>query len=156
MIDGHIYKLHIVVSPDQRIVDVVNRASSAIGCVYSQARRMERGYYDCSSLVWRCYSPSGETFGMPTWAPTADFEAQRMATAGKMIAWDGGLSPKKLKPGDIIFFKGYRDYYWRTIGHVAIYIGDDTIIHASGGMFGVFESNYTERRPRVSCIARPF
>ena len=60
------------------------------------------------------------------------------------------------KPGDIIFFGGYYDWQYRTIGHVAIYVGGDTIVHASGGGFGVIESNYTDRRQSIVAIARPF
>lgn len=153
-IDHFEYRFLVTVTTKE-VAAVLNRAVDVIGCTYSQARRMEKGYYDCSSLVWRVYSPSGITFGYPSWAPTADMEAQYMANHGKIIAWKG-VPYKKLKPGDIIFFGGYYDWQYRTIGHVAIYVGGDTIVHASGGGFGVIESNYTDRRQSIVAIARPF
>ena len=45
-------------------------------CKYSQPRRMQRKYYDCSSLVWRSYKLIGKYIvkpqGKPTLAPETD------------------------------------------------------------------------------------
>ena len=52
-----------VISP--KLLKVVKRAKY-IGenWTYSQPKRMKKGYYDCSSLVWRTYGQIGKKFGM--------------------------------------------------------------------------------------------
>ena len=67
-----------------------------------------------------------------------------------------GVSYKKLKPGDIVFFGPRTKGSYGDIYHVAIYVGDDTIIHAAGRAYGVIQSRYSDRKKSVGCIARPF
>ena len=45
-----------------KAVKAIAKAKKAKGCRYSQPRRMRKGYYDCSSLIWRCYKPYEHTF----------------------------------------------------------------------------------------------
>ena len=153
-IDYRDYYITTVVAK-KKAVQVLKKAYTALGKNYSMARRMDKNYYDCSSLVWRCYSPYGVTFGYTTWAPTADMEAYYMYTHKKM-KYHKAVSYKKLKPGDIVFFGPSSKGNYGDIYHVAIYVGDDTIIHAAGTAYGVIQSNYTSRMKNVSCIARPF
>lgn len=94
--------------------------------VYSQARRMQRGYYDCSSLVWRAYAPSGYKFGASRYAPTAATEAQWLEGRKKMIK--GGYSRKnvenlKLQAGDLLFRTGAQNGRYRGIYHVEMIVG---------------------------------
>ena len=37
---------------------------------YSQSKRMQKNYYDCSSFVWRSYANAGIYIGSKTYAPT--------------------------------------------------------------------------------------
>ena len=52
------------------------------------------------------------------------------------------ISASELQPGDLIFYaKG------GTINHVAIYIGNGQVIHASSPKTGIKISNYNYRTP---------
>ncbi len=126
---------------------------------------MEKGYYDCSSLVWRSYHDAGiDIGGTSTYAPTAASLAQYMVDHGKVVAYEL-ISYEELLPGDLIFYKGGHDngrYKW--IDHVAMYAGVVTqgtasnnytqpmIVHAS---HGVEMSSYYHRSGDVVVIARP-
>ena len=153
-IDYREYHITTVVAK-KKAVKVLKKAYTALGKNYSQPRRMDKNYYDCSSLVYRVFKPYGINFGVNGWAPTADMEAYYMYTHGKM-KYHKGVSYKKLKPGDIVFFGPRTKGSYGDIYHVAIYVGDDTIIHAAGRAYGVIQSRYSDRKKSVGCIARPF
>lgn len=61
--------------------------------------------------------------------------AIEQAALGEKVA-----STQKLKPGDLIFLRGQHGRYNRAfsqgVGHVAIYIGDDKVIHAAPKLNG--------------------
>ena len=153
-IDYREYYITTVVAK-KKAVQVLKKAYTTLGKNYSQPRRMDKNYYDCSSLVYRVFKPYGIDFGVNGWAPTADMEAYYMYTHGKM-KYHKGVSYKKLKPGDIVFFGPRTKGSYGDIYHVAIYVGDDTIIHAAGTAYGVIQSKYSDRKKSVGCIARPF
>lgn len=78
--------------------------------------------FDCSGLVYYCLKQAGSNRGR--------YNAQGYSAVSD---WNtiskGGMDLKKLKRGDLLFFHvASRD---RPIGHVAIYIGDGTVIDAS-------------------------
>ncbi len=152
-IDYRDYYITTVVAK-KKAVQVLKKAYTALGANYSQPRRMQKNYYDCSSLVWRSFSPYGVKFGQYNWAPTAAMEANYMYHHGKMKYFKG-VSYKKLKPGDILFFGDCKKGWFGGIHHTAIYVGDDTYIHAAGRAYGVIQSNYSSRKSSVGCIARP-
>lgn len=92
---------------------------------YSQPRRMQKGYYDCSSLVWRAYSPYGYRFGANS-APTAAGEAAYMANHHKLLK--GGFSKKnvenlKIRAGDLLFETGANNGRYKGIYHVEMIVG---------------------------------
>ena len=68
-------------------VRAVKRARRmAKSSTYSQPKRMLKGYYDCSSLVYRAYKPEGIHFGSPGyWAPTAAGEAAYLNSKHKIV-----------------------------------------------------------------------
>lgn len=95
---------------------------------YSQPKRMQKGYYDCSSLTWRAYSPYGYKFGDASYAPTAASQAQYLAGKHKLVK--GGYSQKnveslKLCPGDLMFETSKTNHNGRYKGiyHVEMFIG---------------------------------
>ena len=103
---------------------------------YSQARRMSRNYYDCSSFVYRSYRAAGKILvRRASWAPVAAEIAsyyvrkgKRVKTAGKTYSWD------KLRPGDLICFGGPaapRNGRYQRIYHIAIYIGNGKTMESS-------------------------
>lgn len=114
-----------VVTPRKK--KVIDRALKiARTSEYSQARRMQKGYYDCSSLVWRAYAPSGYTFGARGNAPTAASEGQWLEGRKKMVK--GGYSRKnvqklKLQAGDLLFRTGAKNGRYRGIYHVEMIVG---------------------------------
>ena len=117
----------------------------AAGCKYSTSKRMEEGYYDCSSFVFRLYAPLGVTFGVSAEAnaPTAANLAKWLSTNGEVIEYGPVYDLDRLLPGDLIFYNynGNNSRYL-NIDHVSIYAGYGRIIHASDEQTGVKEANY--------------
>ncbi|MBS7006916.1 MAG: C40 family peptidase [Anaerostipes sp.] len=134
-------------------VKAIAKAKKAKGCRYSQARRMRKGYYDCSSLIWRCYKPYGVHFGSRSYAPVAASEAKYMKRHKKVVSYKR-LKASKLLPGDVIFYSYTRNGRYRNISHVALYIGNGRIIHAANSRVGVIEANYKYTKC-IKMIARP-
>ncbi len=82
---------------------------------YSQARRMEEFYYDCSSLVYRLYK---KHFNIEVPLTTAGYPIWYKYNVGKP-------SQVELQPGDVLWIKG----------HVIIYIGNGNYVAARSGKF---------------------
>ena len=114
-----------VVSPKQQ--KVINRASKiAQTSTYSQAKRMQNNYYDCSSLVWKAYSKYGVNFGSANYAPVAANIGKWCATNKKLVK--GGLSQSnvekmKLNAGDLMFETSANKARYRGIYHVEMISG---------------------------------
>lgn len=95
---------------------------------YSQKYRMNKGYYDCSSYVWKSYMAAGMNIGNAKgWAPTAAGLAYWCKNNG-YIYYEGTVKVSKLKPGDLIFWKGADNKRYKGIYHVDIYQGYNTAI----------------------------
>lgn len=113
-----------VVTP--KLKKVVNAAKKIGKGKYSQPRRMRKGYYDCSSLVWRAYKKIGKTFGDRGYAPVAANIAKYLFGKKKRI--QGGLNNKniqgmKLRPGDLMFLTGAKNGRYKGIYHVEMFVG---------------------------------
>ena len=106
--------------------DVANLALTKVGCRYSQEHRYEEGYYDCSSLVQRCYAEFG--INLPSIAST---QGQYIVEHGLEVTED------MLEPGDLIFYSYENNGQFRNISHVAIYIGNGRMVHAANTARGV-------------------
>lgn len=150
-----------------KAIEAIKNATAALGSIYSQEKRMQKGYYDCSSLIWRSYAPTGITFGSSSYAPTAANIAKYLDENKKVVSYEY-IDPKKLQPGDLIFYAGGNNGRYKNIYHVSIFIGiapyesygyysDDLyigqIIHASQG--SVIQSNLSESYGDIVMIARP-
>lgn len=114
----------VVTSKMKQVISTATKMGST--WKYSQAKRMQKGYYDCSSLVWRSYQKAGKTFGSKNYAPVAADIAKYCASHKKMIK--GGLSYKniqkmKLRPGDIMFETGAPNGRYKGIYHVEMFVG---------------------------------
>ena len=160
-VDGYEYYYTVNVASETSVKAVI-AASEVVGISeYSQSRRMEEGYYDCSSLVWRSYAKAGLKLKNESYAPTAADLAEYLEQNGYTISY-GELPVSELLPGDILFSRtpgSYNDRYM-NIDHVAMYYstnnlyvvddgysgetleGSGTIVHAgSGGVkFGSYPS----------------
>ena len=122
--------------------DVANLALTKVGCQYSQERRYEEGYYDCSSLVQRCYAQFG--ISLPAIAST---QGQYMVEHGLEVTED------MLEPGDVIFYSYENNGQFRNISHVAIYIGNGRMVHASSPERGVVNDPFSPSN--VGLYGRP-
>ena len=122
--------------------DVANLARTKVGCQYSQEKRYEEGYYDCSSLVQRCYREFG--LELPSIAST---QGKFMVDHGLTV--DAGM----LMPGDLIFYSYEENGRFMNISHVAIYIGNGRMVHAANTARGVVEDpvNYSN----INLYGRP-
>ena len=147
---------------DETAVKAVLYAGEYVGkAKYDQGRRMEEGYFDCSSLAWRSYAKAGLKIQNNDYAPTSADLAKYMDENGYTIAY-GDLNPEDLLPGDLLFYAGSSDNgRFMKINHVAMYYGTDyyydyydfwtdtfveglqgSIVHAGTGGGGVYFSPY--------------
>ena len=106
--------------------NVVQLGMTKLGCRYSQERRFDEGYYDCSSFALRLY----KEFGLEL--PGTAAEQGRFCAEKGMI-----ISQKDLRPGDLIFYSYEKNGRYKNISHVAIYAGDGKMIHAANLRRGV-------------------
>ncbi len=94
--------------PDGGYGDVVAAAASRIGCPYVSGGKGP-GFFDCSGLTSWCYSQTGRG-----WIGSTDY-GQRGSASASWAYTSGGA-----QPGDVLWWPG----------HVAIYAGGGSYIHA--------------------------
>lgn len=107
---------------------VIKESKKIVKGKYSQAKRMKKGYYDCSSLVWRSYAKAKKYLVNKHYAPVAADLAKHYVKKKKKIK--GGLTQKnlqnmKLRPGDLYFCEGTNNGRYRGINHVELFTGYD-------------------------------
>ena len=101
--------------------ELVNYACQFVGNPYVWGGESLTNGCDCSGFTMLVYAKYGIT--LPHFA-------QSQAAYGELIA------EEDLQPGDLVFFQSGNYIY-----HVAIYIGNDTIVHAAGRSVGICFSN---------------
>ncbi len=103
---------------------------------YSQPKRMQKKYYDCSSLVWLAYKTKGITFGDRRYAPVAASICKWCARHGKRIAKKytfQQIQNQLFLPGDLMFEPGAKNGRYLGIYHVEMFVGYGvTGVDASG------------------------
>lgn len=117
--------------------------------IYSQPKRMSKGYYDCSSYVWRAYKAAGMNIGncKTGWAPVAASLAQWCVTNNYMV-YSGTVKVDDLMPGDLIFWTGAKNGRYKGIYHVDMYVGNrHSLTVAREKCFGDTISNCMVARP---------
>lgn len=120
---------------------------------YSQAKRMSKGYYDCSSLVSRVYRKYGVYFGSKTgWSPTAAGIGQWCSNHNKVIA-KKAVDYTKLVPGDLVFYSYTKNGRYKNISHVEMYVGNGMSVSASSSHNAVIHYGYSTYG--IVLIARP-
>ena len=156
-VDEKVFEVTVSVG-SAKAVAAIKYAQRALGSTYSQAYRMRKGYYDCSSLVWRSYMPTGFTFGYSKYAsnaPTAAGEAYYLVKNKKEIA-RSYVDESSLKPGDVVFISSKYNGRFRNITHVVIYIGNDLIIHATPANGNCVQyGSYKKYKNTIVSIGRP-
>lgn len=151
-INGTKYTLKVEVVT-KTTYNAVQYANNAVGCAYSQSKRMSKGYYDCGSLVWRSYANAGLYIGGKTdWAPTAASGASTLNSSSKTVSYSS-VSASDLLPGDLIYTSTSSNGRYRNITHAAIYVGNGKIVEAANSRTGVVKRNYSTKN--IVLIARP-
>ena len=140
MMSGDVWDNYYAGAGGQAVADL---AMTKIGCHYSQDRRYEEGYYDCSSLVQRLYKEVN--INLPATAATQG----RYCYDNAMI-----INKRDLKPGDLIFYSYEENGEFRNISHVAIYVGNGKMVHAANQSRGVVIDSL--RTNNVVFYARPY
>ena len=98
---------------------VVNAAKSLVGSKYVYAASNPKVGFDCSGLVSYVYRLFGKNLSRT---------ARGIASEGKAV------SESNMQPGDIIIWSHRKD---NVPTHVAIYIGNGTMVHAANKRLGV-------------------
>ncbi len=94
-------------------------------CRYSQPKRMRKGYYDCSSMVWRSYKPEKIYIGSKWFAPVAASQAKYLARKKKIyckLSYANGQS-MRYRAGDLLFKTGAKNRRYKGIYHVEMFRG---------------------------------
>ena len=93
--------------------------------VYSNAKRMQNGYFDCSSLVWRAYHANGLNIGSSSYAPTAADMGKSLVSKGKKVGTltSKNVSKRIFQPGDLLFETGANNRRYMGIYHVEMFAG---------------------------------
>lgn len=99
--------------------EIVKFAKSFLGAKYVYGGSSPKGF-DCSGFVQYVYKHFGYSVSRSSSAQAKDGVA---------------VDKANLEPGDIVIFKAYNDY--SRIGHVGIYIGENSFIHADDESTGV-------------------
>ncbi len=127
---------------------------------YSQARRMSKNYYDCSSFVYRIYRSAGKILVRKTkWAPVAADIAKYYVRKKKIVKASSVYDEKKLRPGDLVCFGGSsarRNGRYKRIFHIAMYIGNGRTMESSSTYNNVvIRYRGTLKKKGIPVIARP-
>lgn len=140
------YKLNRAVKVGEIATDGSSGVSSTRASIVEYAKQFLGNRYvyggtsltngtDCSGFTMRVFQHFG--YGLPR-------------TAGSQAAAYSGIKSSDARPGDLFFYSN-----GGRIGHVAIYIGNGMIIHASNPRTGITISNAFYRSPaKIARVVR--
>ena len=139
-------------------------AKTKIGCPYSQAKRLEDGVFDCSSLIARAYIAQGKKWlyggGVPTSCQEVyddDFELLWPVSykdIGKEMGGYDAIAQGR-QPGDIQYLcTDINTSRQNRITHVTMVVDKANIVHARGKAFGVVMSSINTYNGKVCAITR--
>ena len=118
-------------SKKDKAKQVANYAKTAVGTAYVWGGTNLSTGVDCSGLCYAAYKKYGYTLPRVS---------RDMAASKSLLSVTPNTS--NLQPGDLVFYaSGGRVY------HVAMYIGDGKVVHASDYNTGVIISRYNYRTP---------
>lgn len=104
----------------------VDIALTKLGTPYSQARRNQSGYFDCSSFTHWVYAQLGINLSYGG-SDTAASQGRYIMANNLAVSYDS------LAPGDLVFYSTKTNRRYMNITHVAIYCGDGYVVDASFG-----------------------
>lgn len=108
--------------------EIVAYALKFVGYPYQWGGESLTKGADCSGFVWKIYHDFGYSL------PRVSYE--QAASAGKKVSLDDR------QPGDLLFYGDSRG----NVNHVAMYIGNDQIVHAANSRQGIIISKYNYRK----------
>ena len=106
---------------------VINTALSVVGHPYVAGGTSLTDGADCSGFTMAVFANNG--VGIPR-------DSRSQAAGGREISMDS------IQPGDLLFYSN-----GGSINHVALYIGNGQVVHASTPQGGIKVSNYNYRSP---------
>lgn len=119
----------------------IARARKKIGATYSNTQRLGPNSYDCSGLVSKClmemgiiknsFTTSGVSSLIKSGTLKQKWKISNRNNVKELIA--------HANPGDLLHV--YNTEKGTQYGHIAIYAGNNTIIHAKGSKYGVVEES---------------
>lgn len=107
--------------------EIVTYALKFVGNRYVWGGESLTNGADCSGFTWRIYKDFG--YSIPRTS------REQAVSAGRQVK----LSDRQ--PGDLLFYTNSSG----TVNHVAIYIGNDRIVHAANSRQGIITSKYNYR-----------
>lgn len=127
-------------------------AQKLIGALFKYGAKLEEApaVFDCSTFTQYLYKQVG-------------IDLPRSSILQAMIGREIFYPKEKLEVGDLLFMRGTKGHYNDRlfpnhpavyIGHVAVYIGEEKIIHAAGFSEKVIKENLAEliNRPNYSIV----
>lgn len=113
----------VITPARKRVIAMANKIGK--NWTYSQAKRMQKGYYDCSALVWKAYKLEKQYFGMKNYAPVAADLGKWCAKNKKMVKGNAYQNIQKMKyqPGALTFKTGSNNGRYKGIYHVEMFVG---------------------------------
>lgn len=113
-------------SDDSSSSDFASYIKGFIGCKYVYGGSSPSGGFDCSGLVMYCYQQY------------YDISLPHGATSQSYCGYE--VSADEIQVGDIICFDRNGD---GTMEHSALYVGNDTYVHAKGAAYGVVSDSFS-------------
>lgn len=107
-------------SPTASASAVIATGDEQVGSRYTYGGTTPQGGFDCSGFVQYVYRRNGITLPRTS---------RQQSSAGRSLP----ARTNGLRAGDLLFFSQHRD----VVDHVAIYAGDDRILHSSSSGGGV-------------------
>lgn len=159
-VDGKTLRYYLAVST-KKAVKAMRYGYKQLGRKkYSQARRMDKNYFDCSSFVYRCYRAAGKYLVYRTsWAPVAADIGKYYVRKGKKIKASGAYKESQLRPGDLICFGGSgapRNGRYKRIYHIAMYMGNSRTMESSSTYNNVvIRERSTLKKKEIPVVVRP-
>ena len=149
----------------RRVADAAAEwALSKVGCAYSQAKRTEKNFFDCSSLVARAYTAQGKKWFYGGSVPLSfqevyddDFELlwpENYEDIGKVMG-DRDVIDRARERGDLQFLcTDFSTGRANRITHVTMVADWTTIVQARGKAYGVCTNSIDLYRGKVCAVSR--
>ncbi len=124
------YQSIVDAASDENGKAVVEFVLSKVGYPYSQTYRDTGAYYDCSSLAYYAWKKAGVDISYGG-ATTAAAQGQYCYTNSLLVEYGD------MQPGDLIFYSYGNNGRFLDITHVAVYVGNGTVVEAANERVGV-------------------